>query len=213
MNDDFDKFASDMVKAVLSKANDEIIKKANSGLNTTRDNYLSGLSPIKMVDSTTGKLTLEGKFPVMIEDGYTRFDMKPGFSVSPKKKETLDGGWYLTIPFRNRVKDLPTNIKKEATKLEHKGALSDLLVRSLGYKEETSFTGYTWHSPKYTGLTRYLKEYKSGKKHSSYVSFRRVSDKSSPKAFHHPGYKGLHAFDEVSREVDKFALEYMENSL
>ena len=38
--------------------------------------------------------------PNMIEQGVSGFDMKTGFKNSPKARQTKDGGWFLTIPFR-----------------------------------------------------------------------------------------------------------------
>lgn len=209
--------ASDLVKATLSYSRNELISEAQSKLNTSRNDYISGVSAVYMEDDLNGKITLKGTWPVMVEEGFGPFDEKQGFFKSPKKKESQDGGWYLTIPYRHRtsgpVNVMPNNIKKYASKLDHKEVLIQSIINELGYKPQTSWTGYTWSNSKYDGLQRMVKEYTSGKKHGQYITFRRVSDKSNPKSWQHPGYKGLKAFDTVTPKAETFAYEYWEELL
>ncbi len=218
-----DQIASDMVKATLSYARDELIQEAHNKLNSTSIEYKSAISPVVMENKLKGNVSLKGKFPAMLETGFTAFDEKIGFSRSPKKKKVNrwngrdnDPGWYLTIPYRHKTSGkgaLPSKIIKEAKNLNYGEYLTESLVRSLGYKPQTSFTGYKWRNAKYDNLNRIVKTYKSGQKRGQYITFRRVSDKSDSKAWIHPGFRGIKAFPNVSRKAEKFAYDYLENNL
>lgn len=218
-----DQIASNTVAATLSYARDELIQEAHRKLNTTSIDYKAAISAIKMEGPLKGHISLNGTFPAMLENGFTQFDEKRGFAKSPKKTKVtrrIDGrnepGWFLTIPFRHEVNGkgaLPQKILKAAKDLKFGEQLSESLVRDLGYKPQTSFTGYKWKNAKYDHLQRIVKNYKSGAKRGQYITFRRVSDKSDPKSFHHPGFKGIKAFPNVARKAEKFAYDYMEANL
>lgn len=214
MNNEFESIVSDGVKATLAYARDEWVKKAQSGLKSSREEYLAGLSGVYMEDSLSGYIELRGAFPVMTEEGYSSFDMKEGFAKSPKRTQGKDGRWYLTIPYRHTISSgptaMPSNIYKQVKGLDHKKALAEFVVRQLGYKAGESWTGYQHKNSKYDSLTRFVKEYKSGKKRSQYVAFRRVSNNTDPLAWKHPGYRGLKAVDEVADKAEKFFYDYME---
>lgn len=72
---------------------------ATQNLKSTRNQYISGLQIINEGDLICS-VVLIGTLNNMIESGVGAFDMKTGFSKSPKIKFNKNGGWYLTIPFR-----------------------------------------------------------------------------------------------------------------
>lgn len=219
MNNEFEIIISDIVKSTLAYARDEWINEVKNRLNSSRSDYISGISGVYMEDQLNGYIELRGKLPQMLEEGYSGFDIKKGFATSPKRHKKKAGGWYLTVPYRHRTSGnnsvMPNNIKKNASKLGNRNRLEEALVRELGYGVEISHADYTWKNSKYDSLTRIIKEYqvKDGKqrKSSQYLTFRRVSDKSDPKSWIHPGYKGLKALGKVVPKVDKFFYESMEN--
>lgn len=209
----FEEFVSGAVKASLLYARSEWVGIAQQKLRSSREDYIAGISEVTMTGPYNGYIELKGKFPNMLETGFTGFDMKTGFANSPKRKTSKTGGWYLTIPYRHRtsgsVAPMPKDINKEAKKLGDRESLSEKLVASLGYKRETSHTGYRWKNAKFDGLTRVIKTYPSGMKRSQYLTFRRVSEKTDPGAWAHPGYHGLHAIDEVVTKTERFIYDYM----
>lgn len=208
----FEEYVSNAVKASLLFARSEWISLAQQKLTSTREDYISGISDIQMTSPYSGYIELIGNFPQMLETGYSGFDMKQGFSNSPKKTKTPNG-WYLTIPYRHRTSGsvgvMPNDIKSATKKLGDGQSLSEKLVAALGYQRETSHAGYTWKNRKYDKLTKINKQYASGATRSQYLAFRRVSNNTDPKAWIHPGYKGLHALDSVVPKTETFIYDYM----
>lgn len=212
----FNQVVSNALKATLAYAYSEWTKEAQDNLRSSREDYMRGLQGVVMKDSLSGYIELQGKFPVMLEQGFSQYDIKDGFANSPKTKQNMYGGWYLTIPYRHYTAStfnpvMPSDIKREATKLSNGEQLKEALVRDLGYEPKVSHAGYEWKNSQYDNLTRIVKEYDSGKKHSQYVTFRRVSDKSDPNSWIHPGYKGIHAADKVATKLDKFFYDYLKD--
>lgn len=72
---------------------------ATQNLKSTRNQYISGLQVINESELICS-VVLIGTLNNMIESGVGAYDMKNGFSKSPKVKYNKNGGWYLTIPFR-----------------------------------------------------------------------------------------------------------------
>lgn len=200
----------------LAVIKDKWQSEAQQKLNSTRPLYLMGLDFNSIIypyggDSFAGAVELQGKFPNMLESGFSAFDMKVGFSKSSKKIPTKSGGWYLTIPMRHSTpgsfmygKPMPKNIYKQAKTLNNGGSLS---VKG---GQQKSWTGYQYKSNIYDGLTRIIKDY--GKtKQSQYFTFRRVSNNSDPMSWQHPGYVGVKLAEQLtpfalttfSRELDR----------
>ena len=88
---DFDKLEEGMESAIndaMHKFAEEVEftwrRKAADKLNTSRQKYLEGLK----VDVVAGEVqaSLTGWFPVAIEDGWERYDMKPGLLKNAQSK-------------------------------------------------------------------------------------------------------------------------------
>lgn len=179
---------------------------AQQRLTTTRADYILGLNAdnsVEFPDSYTGVLTLRGKWPNMLEEGFPAYDQKRGFGASDKVRRKKDGGWYLTIPFRHRTPDtsgsavggqsMPTDIYSQARAL--RGGQS-LTGTETNYPAQTSWTGYQHKAGIYENMKRVRKQYDNTTQ-SQYMTFRRVSDKSDPESWWHPGFQGINAIDEV----------------
>jgi hypothetical protein len=151
-----------------------------------------------------------------IEEGSSAFDMKEGFLNSPKVKIGKGGGKYLTIPFRqatpgaigesdvfafkmspevyNIVKNKQTNIPVSGGGTRSAGISLNELPAHLQVKQKrqtinnkdgtTLFKAYEHKSAIAQGIAKYVDSVTG---QSSYRSFRRVSEKSDPDAFIHPG--------------------------
>ena len=106
----------------------------------------------------------------------TPFDMKIGFSRSRKVHKTKDGGWYLNIPFRHKASSMPRSIYNQARQLNEGESLK------VNGSTKTSWTGYQHNSNNLDGLRRMVNN-----TYGKYYTFRRVSNKSDPLSWWHPG--------------------------
>lgn len=139
-----------------------------------------------------------------IQDGYGPFDMKPGFLKSPKAKEgkpDKDGkrSKYFIIPFRHMT-EAATRPSKKMSPSVHQAAMNNLLTgmkgtsfpEQMGTAQDPSdfgfvnSRGYEWQNGPYAGMVN-TAETKEGKKHSQFLTFRVVSEKSDPSSWWHPG--------------------------
>ena len=185
------------IQSSLAMVRDRWQQEVQQKLKSSRMLYLQGLgfdSVVYPIDSDgfAGAVQLKGKFPNLLETGFSAFDIKRGFEKSPKAHKSKSGGWYLTIPFRHSTPNsngmygspLPKDVYKSARKLPNGGRLS---FPGAGDK---SWTGYQHKNKKYDGLTRIVKSYQNANQ-SQYFTFRRVSNNSDPMSWWHPGYAGL----------------------
>lgn len=178
----------------------------------------------------------------MLEEGAAPFDMKEAFMKSAKVKTGKGGGKYLTIPFRQGVpgtigesdnfafvnmdpaahqiaKNKPADIPVSGGGTRTAGIALNELPTYLQNKQKRPaivddkgnalFKEYEHKTANSQGITRYVD---SATGQNSYRSFRRVSEKSDPDAFIHPGIqkynllqKTLGTFNtgsEMSRLID-----------
>lgn len=87
------------VEAITFTVHNEILNLASQELRSTRRTYRANVN-LPVMERFKGTIVLTGALPNMIEQGADAFDMKTGFSKSPKRKVKKSGGWYLTVPFR-----------------------------------------------------------------------------------------------------------------
>lgn len=87
------------VEAVTFAIYNEVLNLASTELRSTRRIYRANVN-FPIIEKYKGTIVLTGALPNMLEQGADAFDMKTGFSKSPKRKPKANGGWYLTIPFR-----------------------------------------------------------------------------------------------------------------
>ena len=191
------------IQGSLAIVRDRWQQEVQQKLKSSRMMYLQGLGfdsityPIDS-DGFAGAVQLRGKFPNMLERGFSAFDIKLGFGKSPKVSKSKSGGWYLTIPFRHSTpgsngmfgSSMPKDVYKAAQKLPDGGRLS---FPGVGDK---SWTGYQHKNKKHDGLTRIVRSYQSANQ-SQYYTFRRVSNNSDPMSWWHPGYKGVKIADNL----------------
>lgn len=196
--------------SVLPYVKDKWTQGAQQKLHSSLPLYLQGFDIDSVQypfegDPFSGAVVLKGKLPSMLETGFNAFDMKVGFSNSQRKVTKKNGGWYLTIPLRHQTpggksemygKAMPKDVYGVAKKLSNGEKLS---YPGVGDK---SWTGYQRKNTKYDGLTRIVKSYQNTKQ-SQYYTFRRVSDKSDPMSWQHPGYIGIHVAQSIEPDVRK----------
>jgi len=191
--------------------------EAANQLTSSRNEYVNGLQIID--NSQFSKtIKLNGVLANMVEKGASAFDMKEGFRKSSKVKYSIKTdkngavtySWYLTIPFRmgvpttigdnaafsgimpkpiyNIVKNKPSNTGLVSSEIPHPyeklGKRSRILIPSKNidipeYKHKHSiFEGLTKQTAAYGKTTQ-----------NTYVSFRRVGEKSDQNSWMHKGIK------------------------
>ena len=211
---------------VEKKIRESISKK----LKSTKETYERGLkSYITPKTPFIGTIELVDQLPNMIESGASVFDMKEGFGKS-QKKTTTDNGWYLTIPFRwgvstsigtefsnvmiesiNKVAEglKPSIVAKEYGKVEYGDHITIEQLKKLNnyqaHKGQSAGWGghqpYEHKSPIAQGMLKIQKTYEKDPQ-NTYVTFRRVSNKSHPDSWIHPGFKPSNFMDDALKEVD-----------
>jgi hypothetical protein len=167
---------------------------AKTNLRSGKAAYVQGLSVQINKDGLSGSVRLEGDFPTKLEKGSPPYDLKILFSQSAKVKFSKSGGWYIDIPMRqgtpnstNFSSSLSNSVYTQAKKLPAWGVLRT----NQGSTE--SWTGYQYSASTFDYLTKVSTS--SGK--NSYMTWRRVSDKSDPTSWIHPGFTGVHLLDQM----------------
>lgn len=216
------KFLTNYIEYVVSRSIEQTllatqekwIQIVANRLATTRNDYIRSLT-MEFPDAFTGILYLQGKWANMLEQGFPPFDMKKGFRRSPKVKKSKNNGWYLNIPFRHYApsqaittkQKMPSDIYRQARVLK---AGDRLIGTEVKYPPRRSWTGYSHHSGIYENMMRTTQK---SSLDSQYYTFRRVSDKSDPMSFWHPGYKGVQAINQVETYALRKFTEVLEQNL
>lgn len=210
-----DRAVQSSMSVTLAMLKDRWTQEVQKKLHSTIPLYLMGLDFNSIMypyqgNPMVGAVELHGKFPNMLEQGFSAFDMKVGFSKSPRAHKKQDGGWFLTIPIRHSTPGafmygnaMPKDVYGVAKKLGDREQLTpDQLVKLGRNNVTTSWNGYQHKSDIYAGLTRIIKSYNNSKQ-SQYMTFRRVSDKSDPLSWQHPGFIGT----KIAETLEPFASE------
>lgn len=187
-----------------------------------RARYITGIQTNGSSEVTFGLSARQSPLAMMIEEGYPPFDQKIGFKKSDKSKKKLDGGWYMTIPFRWATSEavaessifagaLPKQIYDIAKKSSGPLQKNDLpeKYRTLGVRKEIRLPDlvvpeYVHKNPKYEGLVK-IDVSTGNKKSNAYYTFRRVSDKSDVNSWWHKGFEAKKLMDKALEiaQIDK----------
>lgn len=231
-NDEVHDFAQDLVKRLAMRFVYDLRTQANNKLGKTRQEYIESIN-VNEIAYNTVMVELIGFLPNAVEQGLNPFDMKNGFSASEKVKHTKSGGWYITIPYTHSWggaigesstfsgDPMPMGVWEQAKTLGGGESLANSMIpdafRAVGSRKPVSvgskmFDEYLHKSNKFEGMRRSNKE-----SHSSYVTFRRVSNNSDPGSWIHTGIIArdlfTHAFDKeaILHEVDMARDEFFNN--
>ena len=210
------------IQTSLAIVKDRWQHEVQNKLNSTRPEYLRGLEfgvHYPYGDHFCGAVILEGKFPNMLEKGFKPFDMKIGFSKSPKITRKKDGGWYLTVPIRHSTpgsfmygQAMPKDVYGVAKKLNpYQSGLGNTRLNWKGQGDK-SWNGYQHKTNNYNGMVRIVKSYQKATQ-SQYVTFRRVSDNSDPASWWHKGFAGVHIAEKIMPFARKTFLDVMKYNL
>lgn len=174
---------------------------------------------------------LVGWLPNALEHGLPAYDMKPGLLKGRNARVGKDGSRYNTVPFRHATPDSTGHAGIPMGGAERKAGMSrsqaELLGKRIHRKAQdlsatTSHpkTGTQWgqrlsartggakklkshHTTDiYAGMVRMEKTYKLATQ-NQYRTFRRVSDKSDPIKWLHPGIEAHRFFDVAAKRVER----------
>jgi len=221
----FSKMLLDRVADVYMQRWEDIVGKS---LNSTRRAYQLGMD-FRYVDDFNGVFVLEGKgesrLAMMIEEGASAFDIKDGMENSSKRKTKKDGGWYITVPFKQATPEalgesstfsgkLPERVyeiaKKNAGKPVTAAQLPDehkeKKFRPAIQSGDNLIPRYDHKTPIYEGVVKNTKP-----QHSGYVTFRRISDKSDEDSWIHKGFTPHKFMEKAMDDVEKELPEIIES--
>lgn len=189
-------------------------------LKQSRGEYKRAMFVARSVTNGSSEVTFslserESPLAMMVEEGSSPFDLKEVFQKSPKAKKKLDGGWYITIPYRHSssraiaessvfASTMPKeiyNIAKKKSPVTYEDLPEE--HRVLGVRREIQLPTlivpeYTHKKPLYEGLVK-IDVSTGNKTESNYYTFRRVSDKSDPNSWWH---KGIEAKKLMNKALD-----------
>lgn len=148
-------------------------------------------------DKLTGEIIVTSPYGHIIESGISPFDMKKTHLSGPKVKKSKKGSKYITVPFRHFIPDavtgsaMPNQVYEQARSMaisRRNGIIKSVFSRRkytwgdrMPESDEHMLKSH-WTTGKYSGMVRM-----SGGYHTSYLTFRRLSENSLPEAWLHPG--------------------------
>lgn len=215
---------------VAKDAQNEWIKLAQNRLITGKASYIDGLQKsdsfsTRIIGGTTiFEIQLIGRMPNNFEFGMDAFDMKavrPGWLGGSKAKTSSDGTKYITIPFRHSLTSAASIQYSGQAKRENlRGHLKDTIRRFGLDKMVRAATGQVVSGsvkrvPKRPDVHRFLHGLTRiqtpnvgrtpsglGRGSSQLMTFRRMSEKSPPGSWQHPGINAVNLMEEVERWID-----------
>jgi hypothetical protein len=226
--------AKNIILSVTGTLKEKWQEIASNELGKTRDGYIRSLI-IGDEGIYVGFVKLLNQLPNMIEQGANAFDMKQGFSKSPKIKVKKDGGWYLTVPstwatpssigelhsvkmpepIYKVMKTKKPNIPLKLNEIPSQYRAKDIRP-SIETKSGREIPEYKHKHSIYEGIVKkQIEGKKGGASHTQYLSFRRVSDKSDINSWTHPGFVARNFKDralqmvDIWQELDKIIDDYL----
>jgi hypothetical protein len=208
------------------------IQSAQRKLRTSREIYVNGLrqsESYRSYSASSGadvfEVQLVGKMPNNFEFGMESFDMKeirPGWLGGKKAKTAKDGSKYATIPFKHSTGNSPrfdyTGKAKEANLKMHlrnavrnyglnrmvraaSGAVKEGAVKRI--PNNAAVHNYLSGLTRYQVTTRGTTQGGLPRGSSQLMTFRRISTKSDPESWIHPGLDGANILPMVESWVDQ----------
>lgn len=144
------------------------------------------------------------------EEGFPSYDMKEGLLAGPNSSLGVNGARYNTVPFEhtpyNKGPAGPTvtALKQSAQKAIAMYGLNEI-IKTSGNKVLQGKVGVI-NDKRFNANIQGMTKYQSGqgkKAKSTFMTFRRVSDNSDPDSWIHPGFEGIHLFEELSSMAEE----------
>jgi hypothetical protein len=182
------------------------------------------------VDDAGIAVEITDPFVVMLEKGTKAFDMKPKL-LAHAKHSSKGGTPYVDVPFHHAADSIPSGLKKAMAKVASRGGRKESTVRNSVRTPGRSFTRALLGKPR-SLLGRFMTKKQAvqhkrgihddlirratpiGKKASvSYTTVRRVSAKSAPGSWWHPGMKGIHLVPQVLQDARTTIIDILRDNL
>lgn len=218
--------AKAQIQALAIQTHALIVEKAQSGLKSTRQTYLDNLTISKLSESSDQVIWSVGlkKDAAWIESGISAGPMIDRILNGGKPpKKAKDGSTYKIIPFKHNKAPaqqsaaqlrLARYAKSEIKKQGLDKVITDKQGRPvIGKAASVNITGKNqpvgrFNQPLLAGLTIYQREQKSKSGKSKIVrdvmTYRVLSSKHRGTGlWESKGWKGLNAFAETEREIDR----------
>lgn len=218
----------ELVEAVLPDIAEavraHIISRAHVELHTSSQDYVMGVQPVKL--DMPGKLTaggqiyativLTGMIPNMIEQGWNGGDMKPVLLAGRNAKTGKDGTRYNTVPFRHGTPGVTgRNMPEMGSQFRHVMKAQDAArlgkrVHDAAKKLKPGQRLPAGMAPKLrshhvTDIFASMVRQQGPARSTQYMTWRRVSDKSDPRSWIHPGIVGRHLFRDAGQYAQTVA--------
>lgn len=184
----------------------EMVRQAQTKLKTIRDDYINALH-YDQIGISAYIIYLDDSMG-MFEDGFPKFDMKPGLLNGPNATTTEKGTKYNTVPqtFRpaSKASTMPEHLKVQLKDVIKKNKLNKVFKDKTtgkpleGVVARVKDTGVD----QLKGLVKVQKQYQK-KTQSFYMTFRRVSSNSDPSKWIHPGFSGIHIFKDAEQYLEE----------
>lgn len=226
-----------VVKDITASYAERLGRIAGENLHSTRSRYQQSIkvfdegryTGVVLIDYSKDKLIK------MLEEGASAFDMKTFFEQSQKAHKKPDGGWYLTIPFsqgtpdtigdsspftsimpkevydevKEKPADIPTDTGFRSKGLDVKDIPEKYQIPQTRAAVSSIVTSKTFEEYKnktsiYAGIVK-IQDNVTGQ--NSYMSFRRVSDKSDASAFIFSGITAYNFADQAMSELNSHLQE------
>lgn len=222
----------DMIDYVVKETVSEFARnweqEVRRNLSSMRNRYIQNIVVIDE-GKMKGAVVLTGQLSNMIEDGSPPYDLKEGLLNSPKAKSKKDGGKYITVPFRLAAptsigesevfsgkipEEIHATLKEKEANIAIEGGMrteglkesempdkykAPTTRKTISIPKSKAFEEYKRKTSLFTGATR-IEDAVTGQ--SRVVSFRRVSDKSDPDSWTHPGFSGLKLAEAALESTD-----------
>ena len=195
---DTDNFEKELTKEIEKEAMAKWEELAKATLGSTAEEYIASMRSETYDNKVV--LKLDGTLSNMQEKGSTEFDMKPGL-LKGKESVTIPiahsssiGGARGMISGPNPLpKRIDLQIKKQG--LRRGDRFRDTSRRRRSYDKT-----YLHKTSMYSGLTKSSRAF-AKQTGAGYVTFRKVSKRSDPSSWWHPGFEPLNLMEKVSEYV------------
>lgn len=208
------------LNAVMNYARAAIVKTAQERLSpSTAQTYIRGVMDGRSISLTQGSavLTLVGKLPNMFEEGASSWDIKEAM-LRKATKRTKKGEPYVDVPLDHGAPGtsgkpampVAVHTAMQASVAQAQASGSKNLLRgpsNMGAGSKNPNSGYTRKTSVYSGMVK--------TKGGDYKTIRRISGKSDPSSWIHPGFKALNLFPTIAKEIEKIGgkvvADYLKN--
>lgn len=207
---------SNHIRAFSKTVYNEGVNLARQRLSGTYSKYVSNLKYSDLGNGVYVIFLVEGSIGDKLENGWSSYDMKPGFLSSPKVKMSKKGNPYIDIPLniephskrpsKQRVMDMRSAVDKVISDKTIKKRFEKFDSGSSGISKYGDVTRYDGiKDPRVHGLVKITHPQKA-KKGSKYFIFRRVSNASDPNSWLNPkdgNKEGVNIFKDLEEYARK----------